>query len=134
MIKSDAVYRIMSIPPGSSSSQFTYTNTAAATNAAASSYFPTPFHLQHSAAAAVTTPSQYPAPYVGPTPPPVVYPAAPAAAPVYSLPQYHQVYIYRLYVFMYLYVTWVLVNWFSFGVRLSLNLVFWVNFYVGFEN
>ncbi|KAK4596635.1 hypothetical protein RGQ29_014597 [Quercus rubra] len=81
----------MSIPPGSSSSQFTYTNTAAATNAAASSYFPTPFHLQHSAAAAtVTTPSQYPAPYVGPTPPPVVYPAAPAAAPVYSLPQYHQ--------------------------------------------
>ncbi|XP_065620295.1 actin cytoskeleton-regulatory complex protein pan1-like [Quercus suber] len=86
---------IMSIPPGSSSSQFTYTNTAAATNAAAaaaaSSYFPTPFHLQHSAAAAaVTAPSQYPAPYVGPTPPPVVYPAAPAAAPVYSLPQYHQ--------------------------------------------
>nr|XP_023911149.1 RNA-binding protein 42 [Quercus suber] len=85
----------MSIPPGSSSSQFTYTNTAAATNAAAaaaaSSYFPTPFHLQHSAAAAaVTAPSQYPAPYVGPTPPPVVYPAAPAAAPVYSLPQYHQ--------------------------------------------
>ena len=92
----------MSIPPGSSSSQFTYTNTAAATNAAASSYFPTPFHLQHSAAAAVTTPSQYPAPYVGPTPPPVVYPAAPAAAPVYSLPQYHQVYIYIYIDYMYL--------------------------------
>lgn len=101
LIKSDAVYRIMSIPPGSSSSQFTYTNTAAATNAAAasSSYFPTPFHLQHSAAA-VTTPSPYPAPYVGPTPPPVVYPAAPAAAPVYSLPQYHQVYIYIDYMYL----------------------------------
>ncbi|XP_062144195.1 uncharacterized protein LOC133851680 [Alnus glutinosa] len=76
----------MSIP--SSSSQFTYSNTGTSTSG---SYFPMPFHLQHSAAA--TTPSQYPTPYVGPTPP--VYPAAPAPAPsaaaaAYSLPQYHQ--------------------------------------------
>ncbi|GMY20512.1 RNA-binding protein 42 [Fagus crenata] len=72
--------------PSSSSSQFTYTNNTATANANGS-YFPTPFHLQN---AAPTTPSQYPTPYVGPTPPPVVYPAAPAPAPVYSLPQYHQ--------------------------------------------
>ena len=100
----------------SSSSQFTYSN---------ASYFPLPFHLQQSGPMAV---SQYPQPYVAPSPPPVhvpvppvkistiapVYPASAPGAGVYSLPQYQQVRILFLFLFFCL--------WFQ-----CLNLGLWVH-------
>ncbi|KAJ0079508.1 hypothetical protein Patl1_23169 [Pistacia atlantica] len=79
----------MSIPPSSaapsasSSAQFTYNATPSSSAATTSSYFPLPFHLQQ------PDPTTYPQPYVAPPPAPVV--PSVYSAPVYSLPQYHQV-------------------------------------------